>query len=65
MGPECDAYKQIEVIVSDSFLSQEYEMPSLLKLHNSEYMLHITINPMLHNDKHIANSSHFWCIDKQ
>ena len=26
MDPECDAYKQIEAIVSDSLLSQEFEM---------------------------------------
>ena len=26
MGPECDVYKQIDVIVSDSLLSKEYEM---------------------------------------
>ena len=26
VDPECDAYKQIEVIVSDSLLSQEHKM---------------------------------------
>ena len=26
MGPKCDVYKQIDVIISDSLLPKEYEM---------------------------------------
>ena len=54
MDPECDAYKQIEAIVSDSLLSQEYEMGHIKNCMavNPHYIM---INPYeVHNDKHIG-----------
>ena len=41
----CDMYKQIETIVSDSLLPQEYKMEYFNKLHKRESVLHPTIKP--------------------
>ena len=65
MDPEHDAYKQIEVIVSESLLPQEYEMEYCKKVHNSVSMLHSDKPTMLYNDKCTTNGSHLACNSKQ
>ena len=56
MDPERDVYKQIEAIVNESLLPQEYKIKCITKC---ESALLNDKPTMLHNDKcYIANGSH-------